>query len=77
MMTMASDGDVLTGLWFDGQKYFPNFTKEKIKEKKLPIFERTEKWLDIYFSGKEPDFRPDFLRLPKQSVEQWDAIRSY
>ncbi|OBV29897.1 6-O-methylguanine DNA methyltransferase [Helicobacter sp. CLO-3] len=28
------------------------------KKKTLPIFERTICWLDIYFSGKAPDFTP-------------------
>ena len=23
-ITLASDGEALTGLWFDGQKYFPH-----------------------------------------------------
>ncbi len=27
-------------------------------EKQLPIFEQTKKWLDIYFSGKNPNFIP-------------------
>ena len=33
-ITLASDGDHLTGLWFDGQKYFAAnliFTKEEQK----------------------------------------------
>lgn len=52
---LSSDGENLTGLWFEGQKYFP----EKLgEEKDLPIFEKTFKWLDIYFSGEEPKFTP-------------------
>lgn len=60
-MTMASDGKALVGLWFDGQKYFGGSNKEKCIEKRLAIFEETEKWLDIYFGGKEPDFMPEIL----------------
>lgn len=57
-MTMASDGTALTGLWFDGQKYFGSgFLREK-KEKNLPIFDQTTRWLDLYFSGEVPDFTP-------------------
>ena len=56
---MESDGNVLTGLWFqeskDELKHQNNFT-----EKSLPIFEETKKWLDIYFSGKNPDFTPKY-----------------
>ena len=53
---LAADGEALTGLWFDGQKNFPHKLIEESPEKELPIFIQTCKWLDIYFSGKEPDF---------------------
>lgn len=57
-ITLASDGNKLTGLWFDGQKYF-GYTLSKINEsKELPVFAQADKWLNIYFSGKEPDFTP-------------------
>ena len=55
-ITLASDGKALTGLWFDDQKYFADTL-----EKDLPIFEQAYKWLDVYFSGKAPDFTPSFL----------------
>ena len=55
-ITLASDGKALIGLWFDGQKYFDNTLIEKYKPKDLSIFKQTDKWLDIYFSGKEPNF---------------------
>ncbi len=60
-ITMASNGIALTGLWFDGQKYFADNIKGEQKEKCLPVFAETAKWLDVYFSGKEPDFMPDIL----------------
>ena len=57
-ITLGSNGEALTGLWFDGQKYFPHdLTAESIKAE-LPVFAQTANWLDIYFSGKEPDFSP-------------------
>ena len=55
-ITVASDGEVLTGLWFDGQKYFAVTLAKEHEEKMLPVFEETERWLDIYFQGKEPDY---------------------
>lgn len=55
---LAADETGLTGLWFEGQKYFPHHLDKEALEKELPIFEHTKKWLDIYFSGKEPDFTP-------------------
>lgn len=57
-ITLASDGEALTGLWFDGQIYFADTLSEDSKEKELPIFTQTCHWLDIYFSGKAPDFTP-------------------
>lgn len=57
-ITLASDGEALTGLWFDGQKYFGDTLSKDHEAKELPIFEQTVTWLDIYFNGKEPDFTP-------------------
>ena len=55
---LASDGAVLTGLWFEGQKYYAAALDTQHEEKPLPVFEQTKSWLDIYFGGKEPDFTP-------------------
>lgn len=55
-ITLASDGEALTGLWFDGQKYFGSTLSVDHEPGNLPIFEQTKKWLDMYFCGKEPDF---------------------
>ncbi len=60
-ITLASDGNSLIGLWFDKQKYFANNLKKELQEKELPIFQEAIKWLDIYFSGKSPDFTPQLL----------------
>ena len=57
-ITTASDGEGLIGLWFDGQKYFADSLGAEYEEKTLPVFEQTDRWLDLYFSGKVPDFTP-------------------
>ena len=57
-ITLASDGEALTGLWFDGQKYFAEALGPDHEEKELPIFDETLTWLDSYFAGKAPDFTP-------------------
>lgn len=57
-ITLASDGTSLTGLWFDGQKYFGATLDDGHEEKLLPVFEETCRWLDIYFSGRKPGFTP-------------------
>lgn len=57
-ITLSSDGTALTGLWFDGQKYFAATLSKEHGEKALPVFEQAERWLDVYFSGRAPKFTP-------------------
>ena len=57
-ITLASNGESLSGLWFDGQKYFADTLTAEHEERDLPIFRRTIRWLDLYFSGIAPDFTP-------------------
>ena len=57
-ITLASDGAALTGLWFDGQKYFGSNLDPVYREGDLPVFEEARRWLDLYFSGEIPDFTP-------------------
>ena len=74
-LTVSSDGTNITGLWIEGQKYFARTLETDALEKNLPIFERVREWLDIYFSGKKPDFMPPLM--PKGSSFQksvWDAL---
>lgn len=58
IITLAGNNESLTGLWFDGQKYFPHKLISESIESVLPIFSQTCNWLDIYFSGRIPDFTP-------------------
>ena len=37
-ITMASYGESLCGLWFDGQKYFASTVKGETEDKTLPVF---------------------------------------
>lgn len=54
-ITAASDGTSILGLWFEGQKYFYGTLKEEPEHKDgLPVFIKTKKWLDAYFSGEKP-----------------------
>ena len=57
-LTAASNGVALTGLWFDGQKYFGSTLTEEYEERELPVFAKTKDWLDLYFYGENPDFMP-------------------
>lgn len=55
---LASDDAGLTGLWFEGQRYFALHLASDHIEKETDILMQAKKWLDIYFSGHEPDFLP-------------------
>ncbi len=76
-ITLASDGDALTGLWFDGQKYFLDTLCKEHQEKRLPVFEQARLWLDLYFSGKAPDFAPPLdPRATAFRKAVWDILLS-
>ena len=55
---LAANDAGLTGLWFYGSKYFAAGLEDERGEKLTPVTEQTLRWLDIYFSGSEPDFTP-------------------
>ncbi len=59
-MIASSDGYKLTGLWFEGQQHCIDTSnlKDLTSENKLTIFSITDRWLDTYFGGIEPDYTP-------------------
>ncbi len=74
-IVLAADDIGLTGLWFEGQKHFGLYLDAEHEERDLPLFEQTKHWLDAYFSGKEPDFKPPlhFLGTDFQN-EVWELL---
>lgn len=76
-ITLASDGEALTGLWFDGQKHFQATLGREHEENGLPIFEQSRRWLDLYFGENAPDFTPPLK--PKGTAFQkavWEILLS-
>lgn len=59
---LNSDGKYLTSLVFERPNDKEKCDKTRII-KKIPIFEKTCKWLDIYFSGESPNFVPEYKIL--------------
>ncbi len=57
-LLLSSDGTYLTALCFEHSRDVRKIEHGEPKE--LPIFEQTVRWLDIYFSGKQPDFTPPY-----------------
>ena len=58
VILLAADEIGLTGLWFDGQKYFARDLSAERVERNTPALSEAKRWLDIYFAGREPDFMP-------------------
>ena len=103
-ITLASDGSALVGLWFDGQRFFASsllpappsaptdfegLLAAGFTARPLPVFDQACRWLDIYFSGREPGFTPplvlrgtpfrmavwsELLRIPFGSTVTYGAI---
>lgn len=49
-LTLASDGEAITGLWLEGQKYFGAGLSDTVQGKNLPVFAAAGAWLKAYFS---------------------------
>ena len=73
---LASRGDALCGLWFEGQKYYmKGFEWEETAMESLPVFDAAALWLDAYFAGEKP-YR-NFPLEPEGSPfyrEIWDLL---
>lgn len=73
---LAADDTGLTGLWFEGQKYFALYLDKEHEQRELPVFETAKRWLDIYFSGREPDFTvPLHFTGTAFQNEVWEILR--
>ena len=70
-LLMSSDGEVLTGLWFEGSPSAAKHSDDGV-ERDLPVFRETAAWLDAYFAGRPlptcPRFRLDGLTPSRAAV---------
>lgn len=73
---LAADDIGLTGLWFEGEKYYALSLDKEHEEKEVPVLTEAKSWLDIYFAGREPDFMPPIhmIGTPFQ-MEVWELLR--
>jgi DNA-3-methyladenine glycosylase I len=72
---LAADETGLTGLWFEGEKYFADHLPAEPVEQETPVLAQARRWLDVYFTGKEPDFLPSLHPVGsafRQSV--WEIL---
>ncbi len=74
---LAADETGLTGLWLDGQKYFARCLHEEHEEREVSVLKQAGRWLDIYFSGREPDFDlPLHFTGTEFQNEVWEILYS-
>lgn len=72
---LAADDIGLTGLWFEGQKYFSRHLDREHTPRNTHWLTEAKRWLDIYFSGKEPDFTiPLHLTGTDFQMEVWKIL---
>ena len=57
-ITLACDEEAIIGLWFRDRHGFGYLFPSGAAEGKHPLLEAAARWLDLYFSGKNPDFLP-------------------
>ena len=73
---LSCDGEGLTGLWFEGQKYYARCLGSEHEEREEPVLKEAERWLDIYFSGRDPGFTPPLhmIGTPFQ-ISVWNILQ--
>lgn len=58
-LLLTSDGEALTGLSFKGEETIPVPVQSACPEEvRIPAFEQTKRWLDVYFTGRDPGILP-------------------
>lgn len=81
-LTLASDGEVITGCWFENDRYFGYGVKDEMERQDgLPVFDQAKAWLDRYFAGKAPNPRElplgaratDFQLRVREAIEDAGA----
>lgn len=75
-ITLRSDGESLTGVWFEDDKHYNDKDINGAVLKDLTVFTQTEKWLDEYFSGKEPKINVPLKFIGSDfQVQVWEILQ--
>lgn len=73
---LACDEVGLTGAWFEGGKFYGLGLDKEHEMREMPVFAEVKRWLDVYFSGQEPDLMPPIhmIGTPFQ-LSVWEILR--
>ncbi len=74
-MLLVADDIGLTGLWFDGQRYTGLSLSDDYAECETPVIVKAKRWLDVYFSGHEPELSiPLHLTGTEFQEKVWEIL---
>ncbi len=72
-MLLACDEVGLVGVWFEGQRYYPEIASFQFVSR--PILSQTVEWLENYFKGLKPAYLPPLhLRGSDFQLEVWSLL---
>jgi len=90
MLTVAAEGDALTALVIDGQKYAGLHLGGEGRQRETPVLRAARLWLDAYFAGEKPEVSAlslspkgtafqqaiwrELLRIPYGTTETYGSI---
>lgn len=75
-MSIAADEEGIIGIWFCGQKYDQRSVDPHVQKRETAMIDEAKRYLDLYFTGKEPPFTPPLhlLGTPFQ-ILVWRLLR--
>ena len=78
MLIVAAEGEALTALVFEGQKYARQHLAGEGQERETPVLRAARLWLDAYFAGERPDAAALPLSPRGTSFQQtvWQELRA-
>ena len=76
LLTLASDGTAITGLWLKGQQHFAStLSEDAVENSSLPVFRQAEQWLDAYFADETlPPLPPLSPRGTPFRLTVWELL---
>ncbi|MGX7111382.1 methylated-DNA--[protein]-cysteine S-methyltransferase [Gemella cuniculi] len=77
IIILTSDGINLVGSYLENQKYFLSNIENFERHDDLKTLKDSKKWLDMYFSGKNPSLKGINLKLSGTSFrkEVWEILK--